>query len=398
MILFKDKKNCCDCNGCVQICPKSAIIKSTDEFGFIYPQIDPSKCIDCGLCQTVCAYQHISETNSPISVYAAVSKDKNQLKKSASGGIFAAIASHFIDKNGVVFGSSLQRFQNRFVVRHIKITTKEGIETLQGSKYLQSDIENNFLEIRNLLIQGRTVLFSGTPCQCAALKGFLKKDYSNLYLIDIICHGVPNSKMFNDFIRYQYKKLQNISGFAFRDKTKGWELTGRIDYENGIMHKYIPAGTNSYYALFLDGQIYRENCYSCKYANSHRPGDITIGDYWGIQKQHPELFKSKEFIVKEGISSIIVNTSKGQSLLKEIEPFIKLFPSEYKKVAVRNKQLLHPMNMGAYRMTILNLYKNHGWKAIDSFYRKKYKKQRYIHAVLSLMPYRIKDFLRKLKH
>ena len=398
MILFKDKTQCCNCNGCTQICPKDAIYKIADEAGFVYPAIDPNKCIDCGLCQKVCAYQNIEETNSPSAVYAGGAVDKNTLKKAASGGIFAAVATHFLKQGATVYGAAILREDNKFIVRHIGIDKIEDLPRLQGSKYLLSEINDCFIEVRKKLNNGETVLFSGTPCQCAGLKGFLRKEYPNLYLIDLICHGVPNQEFFNSFIDYNYSGLKEISNFIFRDKTKGWELTGRIDYEDGKKHKYIPAGTSSYYALFLDAQIYRENCYFCKYASKHRPGDLTIGDYWGIQKQHPELISSGQFTPKEGVSCIVVNTEKGSHLLDDINESVSLAPSSYEKVAARNAQLLHPMREGRYRKKIIELYCHNGYHAIDCFYRKKYRVQRIVHAIMSLLPYQLKNLLRSLKH
>lgn len=398
MILFPDIKDCCNCNGCTQICPQDAIYKNKDEFGFVYPRIDSEKCIDCGLCQKVCAYQHIIETNTPSSVYVAVSNNKPQLKKSASGGIFAAIATKFLNRGAIVYGASIMRDRNKFIVNHIGISTLGELPLLQGSKYLLSEINDCFKEIRTYLNEGRKVLFSGTPCQCAGLKGFLRKDYPNLFLIDLICHGVPNEQLFNDFIDFQYGDLNEISGFAFRDKTKGWELTGRIDYEKGERHQFIPAGTSSYYALFLDAQIYRKNCYSCKYACDNRPGDITIGDYWGVQKQHPELIASGQFNPQEGISCIIVNTEKGDGLIKTVRDSISLSPTTYDKVAARNAQLVHPMKEGFYRDEIFKIYCNEGYSGVNRFYRKQYRLQRIIHSLLALLPYSIKNTLRRLRH
>ncbi len=398
MILFPNEKDCCNCNGCTQICPKDAIYKVTDKDGFVYPKIDHDKCINCSLCQKVCAYQHIEETNTPLSIYAAVSNNKDQLKKSASGGIFAAVATSFLNQGAIVYGATISRNGNKFDVKHIGITSIEELPLLQGSKYVFSEINNCYDEIHQHLNDGRTVLFSGTPCQCAGLKGFLRKEYPNLYLIDLICHGVPSQQFFNSFIDYQYSSLNNISGFAFRDKTKGWELTGRIDYDNGKKHRFIPAGTSSYYALFLDAQTYRKNCYSCKYASSHRPGDITIGDYWGIQQQHPELISSGRLKPQEGISCIIVNSSKGEALIEKSKESLFLASSTYERVAARNAQLLRPMKEGHYRDEILAIYRYNGYHGVNNFYREQYRFQHIIHSIMAMLPYGLKDILRRLRH
>ena len=333
-------------------------------------------------------------------MYVAVSNDKHQIKKSASGGIFAALATYLLSLGGVVYGASLKHENGKFVVFHREVTSIKALHELQGSKYVQSDIGNCFKEIRNHLSSNRIVLFSGTPCgtpcQCAGLKAFLRKDYSNLFLVDIICHGVPNQQFFNDYIDFEFSKLRGIKHFLFRDKSKGWELRGRIDYDKN-KSKTIVAGSSSYYSLFLDAQIYRENCYSCKYANDHRPGDLTIGDYWGIQNEHPELIGEK-FNIKDGISCIISNTDKGEHLLAEVKEYITLEKSTYEKVARRNAQLCHPSVLGRYRSKIFKLYKDKGYKAVNIFFLKTYTLQILIHYVFNLLPYGIKDFLRRVKH
>lgn len=396
MILYPDIKDCCNCNGCTQICPKEAIYKKTDEDGFIYPHIDQSKCIDCGLCQKVCAYQHIEETNVPLKTYAATSTDTAQKMKSASGGIFAVLATKVIKSGGIVYGAEMVRNEDGFEIRHVGIESINDLKRLQGSKYVQSNIGECYKEIRKHLIAGREVLFSGVPCQCAGLKGFLMgKDYPNLTIVDIICHGVPSQKLFNDYIAYTFKDSDKITGYKFRDKSSGWELAACVTYKDGT-RKLFPAGTDSYYSLFLDQQTYRLNCYSCKYASEHRPGDLTIGDYWGIEKQHPEFAEKAD--AQKGISCIIVNTPKGEEVLKDMASCLELLPSTYEQVAARNAQLTRPSNMGRYRDEVFRIYRKEGYAGVASFFKAKYKKQRIIHRILSMMPYSLKAYLRKLKN
>lgn len=396
MILFPDKKDCCACGSCRAICPQTAISMREDNLGFIYPEIDSQKCIDCGLCQKVCAYQHIKETNKPQCVYAAVSKNKEQLKKSASGGVFAALATFVLSKGGVVYGSVMEREGNQFVVRYRGITSLDELHLLQGSKYVQSDMGNCYKEIKAYLVEGRMVLFSGVPCQCAGLKGYLRTGYDNLILIDIICHGVPNQRFFNDYINYTFSKLRGISGFVFRDKSEGWELKARLDYANN-RYKFIVPGVSSYYALFLDAQIYRENCYSCKYASSHRPGDITIGDYWGIQKEHPELVAKDKLNIQEGVSCIITNTPKGDKIITEIQGLISTFPSSYAKVASHNGQLMSPSRKGIFRQQIFDVYQTQGYSGVNKLYKKNYRLKRLIGVLFNILPYCAKNVLRQLK-
>ena len=395
MVLFEKKQNCCACEACVNSCPKAAISMQEDEFGFRYPQIDNSNCIECGLCQKVCAFQNIDEVNLPIKTHVAAAKDNNLISKSASGGIFAVLAKKIISNGGYVCGATLTIENDKVNVKHILIDKEEDIKLLQGSKYVQSNINGCFKKIKQLLMDGKTVLFSGTPCQCAGLKAFLRKPYENLIIVDIICHGVPNQRFLNDYLEYKYSSKVQITNFAFRDKSSGWGLLGRIDYKNGAS-KTIPAGLSSYYSLFLDSQTYRENCYNCKYASRNRPGDLTLGDYWGIQREHPELIASKKYNPERGISCIIVNTVKGQSILKSIENNIVIDDSTYEKVANRNTQLLQPSKRGKYYDMIFESYRNLGYAAVDKLFYKYYKKQILIHSVFSKLPFGVKEIIRKI--
>lgn len=397
MILFKEKKNCCGCEACVSVCAKEAITMVSDEYGFRFPKIDTDKCVECGLCTKVCAFQRIQETNTPQKVYVAASTDMGQVVKSASGGIFAAIATYYLAKGEIVYGAALSVDGNKVRVRHIGITSVDDLHKLQGSKYVQSHTDKCFQEVKHYLDEGKQVLFSGTPCQCAGLKGYLRKPHANLLIVDIICHGVPNQQLLNDYLEFQFPSASGYSDFAFRDKSKGWGLSARLDYKDK-RSKIIPAGTSSYYSLFLDSQTYRESCYSCKYACEHRPGDLTLGDYWGIQKEHPELLRSGKYNAKNGISCIIANNQKGQETLRLLKDKLLLDESSYEKVSRRNAQLVKPSQKGKFRETILGLYHENGYSAVDTFYRKHYRKQRIIHSVFSKLPFGLRLIIQKLIH
>ncbi|HAR87529.1 MAG TPA: coenzyme F420 hydrogenase, partial [Ruminococcaceae bacterium] len=201
----------------------------------------------------------------------------------------------------------------KLTVKHISVTDIAELPRLQGSKYVQSSIGFAYKEVKQYLLQGRKVLFSGTPCQIDALKGFLNKDYDNLILIDIICHGVPSQKMFNEYVDLlEDKTKMTIDELNFRDKKKGWD-NFYLNITNSNKNKDIFWELSSYYKFFVKGYIYRENCYSCKYATRKRISDITIGDYWGIRQQHPELFNDDKWFEYsyDGISCVMVNNEKG---------------------------------------------------------------------------------------
>lgn len=388
-----DHENCCGCNACVQACPANTIHMVPDENQFIYPVIDTDLCVNCGLCDNICGYKHIDPSRKPQEVYVGVAGNRKMLEKSASGGIFAALAERVLDDGGVVYGAVMERCNGRFEIYHTGIEDRRELERLQGSKYVQSNIRDSFKKIRADLKAGRKVLFCGVPCQCAGLRTFLRKDYDKLFIVDIICHGVPSEKMFNDFIDYRFGN--NIIDFKFRDKSRGWGLTGKAVMEDGRSIP-VPSGTSSYYSLFLDAQIYRDNCYNCKYANPHRVGDITIGDFWGVKYEHPELMDKID--PHRGVSCVIVNNAKGAEFLGTVKDSIDLYPSAYDKVARRNKQLYAPSVKGKYHDTIMAQYRESGYAAVDRFFKTHYRKQRLVHSIMAIMPTGVLSAIRTLLH
>lgn len=400
--LFQEKKSCCACGACSNICPKQAIHMQEDEYGFLYPQIDEEKCIHCGACKRVCAYQNISETNEPLAAYAAINQDKTQKMQSASGGIFAAMATKVLEAGGVVCGAALDVVEEHFVPHHIVITKQEDLYKLQGSKYVQSCTQETYRIVREYLQKQKKVLYSGTPCQIAGLKGFLGKEYPDLITIDLICHGVPSARMFDDFMQVEKKKrnIKKFHSYSFRTKEKGWELKNcRLEYisESGKEEvKYIPARLSSYNTFFYDGLICRENCYSCKYACKNRPGDITLGDYWGIRKEHPDILGKNGYIEQDGISCIIVNTEKGIEFCSSLDRYIRKDASSYEKISRMNGQLKAPSVRPDKRDKILDLYKNDGYIALNRLFYEKYKKQIAIYCIYNKIPRALRVKLKAL--
>lgn len=402
IVLFETKDKCCGCGACMNICPKHAIEMIEDEYGFLYPRIDEDKCVKCGACRKACAYQRDESVNTPLETYIAANRDDSQIKESASGGIFAAIATKVLTEGGVVFGAALEKDRDYFVNHHILIDNIDDLQKLQGSKYVQSSNGFVYKQVKELLVDGKTVLYSGTPCQVAGLYGFLGKKYDNLITVDLVCHGTPNLKMFNDYLCVQKGKLKasEIQQYVFRDKKNGWGESGRIDYIDGngnTRSKYSLARLDSFNSFFLDVLISRENCYSCKYAGSNRPGDITLGDFWGIEDVHPEVVSAKEFDLEAGVSCMIANTEKGISLCKEMDGYIKTHISTFDKAAKHNKQLNKPSTMSPKRQNVLEEYRNGGYEALEAFYRKKYFKHRIVYYAFSKLPRSTRNAIKKFK-
>lgn len=384
-VLYNEKKDCCACGACLNVCPKQAISMIEDACGFRYPQIDDNLCVRCGRCKQVCAFQSSKVENSPVKVFAGVAKDESIRKASASGGIFAAIAKKALEEGYMVYGAVLQP---DFYVKHVGIKSIEELGKIQGSKYTQSDIGRTYSEVKEYLAQGKKVLFSGTPCQIDGLYGFLGKDNENLVTIDIICHGVPSNKMFIDYI----KTLgDDVSSFVFRDKSIGWGINGSA-FING-KKKRIWQSSSSYLYYFTKGWIYRENCYQCKYTCSHRPGDITLGDYWGIEKQHPEYLGKDGWDEAIGISVIIANTEKGENVLNGLNCVLDLKESTFKKASEANQQLRLPSNPGK-RDDILRLYNDAGWTAIEKHFKDNIGWRYYSSLIKSFLPNNLKRFIK----
>lgn len=216
---FNDKQNCCGCSACYNICPTNCIQMIEDAEGFIYPKIDEKSCIDCKLCKIVCPVLNGKEQTKMPVFYGSKNKDNEIRLKSSSGGIFFSIAEYVISNGGMVFGAA---FDNNMALEHIEVENVEGIYKLMGSKYLQSNIKNTYVRAEQYLKDNKIVLFTGTPCQISGLKTFLQKDYENLYLVDVVCHGVPSPKVFREYMKeLNAINKSKIKDIHFRDKRLG---------------------------------------------------------------------------------------------------------------------------------------------------------------------------------
>ncbi|CCZ49101.1 uncharacterized protein BN750_00972 [Bacteroides sp. CAG:661] len=305
-----DYTQCTGCMACLNICPHKAIHITQDKEGFYRPHIEKEKCVDCGLCRQKCPANTPVSTHKPIKIYSGWNKDENTRMQSSSGGAFSALAIPILKNSGVVFGAYLN---DKLIVAHTYIEHEQDLHILQGSKYVQSDINLIFRKVKEFLQAGKCVLFSGTPCQIAGLKSYLKKGYDNLITVDLICHGVPSPTIFEDWKSWFQKQhnLNDITSIKFRAKKKSWI------FFNMDIKGYSKSGkklhfTSGYYKDawirgFLRDYYLRPSCYQCQYTQTNRCSDITIADWWGYR---PEKGESKDFESK-GVSLIMCNTSKG---------------------------------------------------------------------------------------
>lgn len=326
-------KKCTGCTACINICPKAAIQMEADDEGFLYPDINADLCIECNLCDKVCpVLQDNSASDNNLTVYAVKNKDTVAREVCASGGIFSALSYWIIERGGCVYGAA---FDKNFGVIHMRAENKRALNYMSGSKYPQSVLGDTFQELKRELDNGRNVLFSGTPCQVDGLKKYLGKTYDSLYLCDVICHGVMSPRVFADFIDMLKKKYNSeVKSICFRDKKENW-INQRWKYQMGsgkikVDDTYILQLKKLYY----DHLCIRPSCHECRYANLNRTGDLTIGDYWGIDSAVPEFRDSL------GVSCVLVNTEKGQMLFNEISERVDFIQTPTEKCI--QPQLEHP--------------------------------------------------------
>lgn len=332
MIEKLNYKRCTICQACVNICPKKCIKLDSFKEEFNYPVIDKDICINCGTCEKVCPVLNPLEIYKPLKKsYAGININVEERIKSSSGGVFTTLAKTIIEDKGFVCGAA---FGDRFQVNHIIIKDEEGLEKLRGSKYVQSDTNDVFKEIRNKLIKGKKVLFSGCPCQVGGLKKFLGKDYETLYTVDFICHGIPSQNIFNKYIEILENKYKSkVVDFLFRDKTKGWHNSSiKVKFESG--KEYTKIITEDIYMRGYFGNVYlKPVCYKCEFRNFKSGSDVTLGDFWGVEVEKKELDDNK------GISVIIINTEKGIELKDRIKSNNILELIDYNKILKYNKAL-----------------------------------------------------------
>lgn len=326
-------KDCCGCTACEQICPKNCISFKENNEGFMYPVVEQAVCVNCGACTKHCPVLNPTPTENIPTVYAAKYRDDKTTAESTSGGIFIPIAKNTLEKDGIVYGCA---YEENLIARHIAVEDEKELFKLQGSKYVQSDISGIYSRIKADLESDRYVLFSGTGCQVAGLRSFLGREYEKLTTVDIVCHGVPSPRLFARYIDYLGKKLgEPVESYNFRSKKRhGWGLFYELEW--GKKSKGGSGFDDPYYNAFLNCKTYREGCYSCRFANCNRQGDITLADFWGIEYINPKFYS------KNGVSLVLVNTEKGKRLWKSLDNCIDSADSTLEQAVKMNKNLSAP--------------------------------------------------------
>lgn len=382
------KNNCCGCHSCEQVCSVGAIRFQESAEGFFYPVVDEGKCISCGLCLKKCpanepVYEGLSQKG-----YAAYFNNTDVLRKSSSGGMFSALATEVLENGGVVCGCAEEKPGQVF---HKIINSIEDLKFLQGSKYVESDMSAVYSEVKENLKSGKVVLFSGTPCQVAGVKKFTGNP-GNLITTDIICHGVPSRNLYNAYLDWFGKKNGGIvKEYSFRSKEKhDWSLTYRAVVEKGKKDKVYEAigSLDPYYHHFLRGYNYRESCYVCKYACPERCGDITLGDFWGIENVAPDFYNCN------GVSAVLLNSSKGEKLWEFLAGKVTTKQVDVSEIVKHNGQLNKPTQRPEVRDFIYKEFNENG----VPFIAKKYKDKRefIFDSVRNLLPNRTRQKMKRI--
>lgn len=321
------KEKCTGCRACEKLCPKNAIEMREDEKGFLYPYVNKDKCINCGICQVKCPINN-EEIKKDIKAYAAYNKDEEVRKQSSSGGLFTIFAEYVIENGGVVFGAA---FDDRFSVEHIYIENMEDLKKLRGSKYVQSNTKDTYKEAKKFLENGKLVYYSGTPCQIEGLYAYLGKEYSNLITQDLICHGAPSPKVWEQYLKYKSKRIDDVN-FRSKENSTWQDYEVSFTFENSIESKHHDDDT--YMRLFLRDVILRDACYNCSFKKENRMADITLADFWGIDKVY------KEINDKKGTSLLILNSKKAQNLIHELLDKIEVHEVRLKDAIKHNRSMI----------------------------------------------------------
>lgn len=374
MIDLLEKHNCCGCSSCYQRCPKQCISMQEDSEGFLYPHVNSEKCIDCGLCEKVCPMITPFAEQQPMKTLAVINKNDNIREQSSSGGAFSLIADKVINNGGVVFGA---RFDEQWQVILDYTENEKGIAAFRGSKYLQAKNEDAYKVCETFLREGREVLFAATPCQISGLKHFLRKEYDKLLLVDIVCHGVPSYKVWRSYLDDLNKPIKEIISVNMRDKSRGWkQYSYKIKCDEGVIFDDF-ASKSLYLQGFARNYYLRPSCYNCKSKNGRSQSDITLADFWGIEKL------DKSFDDNRGTSAVIVNTKRGQSFVDALDMKCKEF--SFDSFVSSNPSYSRPTQTSCYRNYFWKAYLTQGIKAVELTMKKE-----------NFLPNRIINKIRKM--
>lgn len=374
----KRKKNACSgCAACVEICASGAISMKPDQEGFLYPSIAPSSCIHCGSCDRFCSFLPEPRRNYDQlpSAYGVKHRDLSVRKNSRSGGAFVAISDWILNQNGVVYGAVQD---DGGAVRHTRAETTQERDRMQGAKYVQSDLRGVLQQLMQDLLEGRKVLFSGTPCQVAGVRELLRAKRTsneNLITCDLVCHGAPSPRIWSDYRAYiQEKYRSGIVKADFRDKSFGWDS----HCESFVLENGKKIVSRDYTDLFYEHLMFRPSCHSCHFSNLNRVSDITLGDFWGIEKNAPQLED------QYGVSLVLVNTAKGHEIIEAVRNELEMVSCDV--LNCLQPTLVKPSEASPLREQFWQSYRENGFElTLKRFSRPKSTSKRIKRSLKQMM-------------
>lgn len=330
MIELADKGLCSGCAACRAVCPKSAIVMQPDSEGFLYPVIDTKACISCGKCRRVCPVLNRPQPREPQAVYAVRAKDTVLRMASSSGGVFSLLARQVLAKGGLVFGATWD--YDNYAVKIISVHDETGLAALRGSKYVQADVGDVYRQVQEALKKGEPVLYSGTPCQIAALNRFLGKPYANLITVEVICHAAPSPLAFRKYAAQRERAAgAKITRIFSRSKDCSWKrfAMSLSFHDNDIA--YLKSLTEDTFLRGFLAELYnRPSCHACSVRELRSGADLTIADYWNVHQKFPEMDDDK------GTSAVLVNTEKGATAFAAMRPGCTVAVSDFADIRRTN--------------------------------------------------------------
>ncbi len=361
-IISKDL--CTGCGACANSCPVGCIQMRPDGEGFLYPQIDEQKCTRCNKCRTVCPVANEGKKNpAPETAYACKNLDEGERAASSSGGVFAVLAKTILSQGGVVYGAAMS--DDCKTVFHRRVDNEKDLAALQGSKYVQSRIGDVYRQVKDDLSCSKIVFFLGTPCQVAGLYAYLGKEYENLYTQDLICHGVPSPLVWEKYVAHlALCQKANPEQISFRAKTRGWHrFSLKADFDNGTLTDE-PLDQNAYLNIFLNNLCLRPSCPACSFKGMERAADITLGDFWGVEKLSPEKDDDK------GISLVFANSQKGKDLFEKIKDQLSVLGTDAAAAVAENPAMVRSVKPNEKRAVFMKTIEKKSFQgALDAVWK-----------------------------